>query len=295
MQLLFFLQELRTPFLDFIFLVFTSMGGSIVIFSLLCFIYWCINKKLAYHIFFTYFLSGLIVQGMKITFRIERPWILSSKLSPVSDAVSEATGYSFPSGHTQAATSIYSNIALHYKKKTTYIISSFIIFLVMLSRMYLGCHTLKDVLVAFFISIIVAFIVNYFGLNYTLTNSIRFILTLLILCSSIGLIIYSYYVVNTELSPLTLVMDSFSIGGAGIGFAIAWYIEQKWIKYNPGNTRYISHKIIKFIFGLFIALLIKEGLKLIPLDEAIISTFRYAIFVLWIIAIYPFILKKINF
>ena len=60
----------------------------------------------------------------------------------------EATGYSFPSGHTQCAASLYGSIARSSKKRAVQIGFAAIALLVGFSRMYLGVHTPKDVLVA---------------------------------------------------------------------------------------------------------------------------------------------------
>lgn len=68
--------------------------------SVLCFFYWCYDKKFARRIGLTYFSSGLVVQNLKIIFRIPRPWILDPDFHPVQSAIPHATGYSFPSGHT---------------------------------------------------------------------------------------------------------------------------------------------------------------------------------------------------
>ena len=53
------------------------------------------TKKLAYTIGLTYFFSGLLVQGLKITFRIPRPWVLDPDFQAVPSAVPGATGLLF--------------------------------------------------------------------------------------------------------------------------------------------------------------------------------------------------------
>ena len=149
MEFLYFLESIRNGFLDIFFIICTSFGEELVLISLFAVIYWCINKTLAYRIAFSYFLSGIAVQGLKIHFRIERPWVIDPDFKPVEQVIDTATGYSFPSGHTQSSTSLYSSIAFHFKKRAVYIGAFILIAAVMFSRMYLGCHTPKDVLVSF--------------------------------------------------------------------------------------------------------------------------------------------------
>jgi membrane-associated phospholipid phosphatase len=64
------------------------------------------------------------------------------------------TEYSSPSGHTQGASSFYSAISI-YLKKVIYFISAVIIFLVGYSRMYLGVHYPKDVIVGVILGILI--------------------------------------------------------------------------------------------------------------------------------------------
>ena len=101
MTFLWFLSEHRTPALDKIMQLVTYFGQEIIIIALICALYWCADKRFAYLLGFTYFTAGLCVQTLKITFRIPRPWILDTNFSAVESAVPAATGYSFPSGHTQ--------------------------------------------------------------------------------------------------------------------------------------------------------------------------------------------------
>ena len=96
MELLRFFEGIRTPFLDTVIGFITQLGDETVGILLLCLIFWCINKRAAYGIGIAYFLSGLTVQGMKICFRIDRPWIIDPTFKPVESALEHATGYSFP-------------------------------------------------------------------------------------------------------------------------------------------------------------------------------------------------------
>ena len=96
MDFLHVLAELRTPFGEHFFQFATYFGQEVIIIAVICTLYWCVDKRFAYQLGFTYFLAGLCVQTLKITFRIPRPWILDPSFSPVESAVPAATGYSFP-------------------------------------------------------------------------------------------------------------------------------------------------------------------------------------------------------
>ena len=112
MELLHYFASVRTPFLTALFQCFTLFGEELVVIIVLCLLYWCFDKDLAYKVSFGFFLSGLLVQGAKVTFRIDRPWIADPQFEAVERAMETATGYSFPSGHTQGAFALYGTLGL---------------------------------------------------------------------------------------------------------------------------------------------------------------------------------------
>ncbi len=291
MEFLYFLESIRNVFLDIFFIICTSFGEELVLISLFAVIYWCINKTLAYRIAFSYFLSGIAVQGLKIHFRIERPWVIDPDFKPVEQVMDTATGYSFPSGHTQSSTSLYSSIAFHFKKRAVYIGAFILIAAVMFSRMYLGCHTPKDVLVSFVVTIVISLAVSLIYDNFNSSLLTDIIVAILIFLLSAGLFGYSYYLVDAGITSDVLAMDGFKAAGAGAGFAVGWFIEKRYIKFNPKNS-HIWLQIVKVIAGLAGALIIKSGLKLILGNTMVTNTVRYFFVILWIAVFFPLIIKK---
>ena len=148
MSVLYWFEGIRNPIFDTFFSWVTYLGHELIPIAIICILYWCCNKKLAYKIGFSFFSSGLTTQTLKITFRVDRPWVIDPNFKPVGNAVDEATSYSFPSGHTQAATSVYSSLALAVKRNWLKILFIGAFIIVGISRIYLGVHTLKDVAAA---------------------------------------------------------------------------------------------------------------------------------------------------
>lgn len=292
MEFLYFLESIRNGFLNVFFIICTSFGEELVLISLFAVIYWCINKKLAYRIAFSYFLSGVAVQGLKIHFRIERPWVLDPEFKPVEQVMDTATGYSFPSGHTQSSTSLYSSIAFHFKKRAVYIGAFVLIAAVMLSRMYLGCHTPKDVLVGFAVTIVISAAVSFVFDNFNSSLLTDILVSVLVFALSAALFGYSYYLVSTGVTTDVLAMDGFKAAGAGAGFAVGWFIEKRYIRFDPKNS-HLWVQILKVVAGLAGALVIKSGLKLILGNTMISNTVRYFFVILWIAVAFPLIIKKL--
>jgi undecaprenyl-diphosphatase len=90
--------------------------------------------------------GALLNRLLKYAFHRPRP--------SFTDPLLRLTSYSFPSGHTMAATVLYGVIAAYFftttsdwRKRTLVIMAaSFLILMVGFSRMYLGAHYLSDVL-----------------------------------------------------------------------------------------------------------------------------------------------------
>ena len=100
-------------------------------------------------------LGFLVNNVIKLTACIYRPWIRDPRILPPERALKTATGYSFPSGHTQFAASSYGSLAQRYVKERRALctLCSVMIFLAAFSRNYLGVHTPQDVIVAILCSL----------------------------------------------------------------------------------------------------------------------------------------------
>lgn len=291
MEFLYFLEGIRNSVLDIFFTICTAFGEELVLVGIFAVIYWCVNKTLAYKIAFSYFLSGAIVQTVKIGCRIDRPWVRDPGFHPVDSALTTATGYSFPSAHTQSSTSLYGSIAFHFKKAPFYVITFVLIALVMLSRMYLGCHTPMDVGAGFLITVVTAFIVNYLYDNFNSTLATDLIAMILMVGINTGLIVYSFYLIRSGITTEALAMDGFKAAGAGIGFGIGWFIEKRYIRFTPKHS-IIGIQLLKVVIGLAGALLIKSGIKLLLGDTPVVSLIRYFLVILWVVVAFPLIIKK---
>ncbi len=81
---------------------------AVTLLPLLSFVvFWVIDKKWGYRFIFTQSVADVLGGLMKLTVCAYRPWIRSELIQPAGDSKVAATGYSFPSGHTVAATTLY--------------------------------------------------------------------------------------------------------------------------------------------------------------------------------------------
>ena len=290
MRFLWFLESIRTPFLDTAFSVITRLGEEMVLIVVFCLVFWCINKKTGYVIGIVFFLSALIVQGMKPIFRIDRPWITDPAFSPVDGVVGAATGYSFPSGHTQAASAYLVPLGVMFKHKALKIIFFMLVLLVAFSRLYLGVHYLSDVLASLVIAVIITIPAVKFIALAPEGKRRDIITSLVILFFAVSVILLATSLYRSGVTSAEQVRDSVLAAGAGTGFAVGMYIERTYIKFSV-KAQNIPLQIVKLIIGLAGTIGIQEGARVIG-DGLVADWIRYFLMILWLIALYPLIIKR---
>ena len=291
MELLKFFESIRVPIFDTVFNLITRLGEETVAIVILCAIFWCINKRIAYGIGVAYFLSGLTVQGMKICFRIDRPWVIDPALTPVPSALEQATGYSFPSGHTQSAVALYGSLGAQIKMKPFKVLCFIIAFLVAVSRMYLGVHTLLDVTTAIVISLLFVFITVKILADESAHKKRELALALFMVFYAGAVIIVAAILYSAGKIEQGYLTDCLKAAGAGVGFAAGMYIERIYIDFSV-KSKNIIWQIIKLVLGIVGVLVIKEGLKLIIGTGLIVDTMRYFLMLIWVTLLFPLIIKR---
>lgn len=292
MTFLWLLEGIRTPFLDKLMQGITYFGQEIIIIAVICTLYWCADKRFAYLLGFTYFSAGLCVQTLKITFRVPRPWILDPDFHAVESAVPGATGYSFPSGHTQGAACLFFPAALKLQRRGLKILCVLAFIAIGFSRMYLGCHTPQDVLVSMTLSLVVSGLIWHFQ-SFFLDDT-RYLRQIACVLGLLSLAVAGYSMILHQSGTIETkyAMDCFKAAGAGLGFAAGWYIERKHMNFTTKTSRKWM-QAAKLVIGLAGALLIKEGLPVITGNSILAKMLEYFILVLWVLVIYPYIFSKI--
>jgi len=231
------------------------------------------------------------VQGMKITFRIDRPWVADPTLKPLQSALEHATGYSFPSGHTQSATAIFGGLGAQLKQKPLMIICFLLPVLVAFSRMYLGVHTLLDVSVSLLVSFLLIYLTIKLMAGEEPNKKTEFIISLIIVLYAVAVIAVAFILYAGGTIAQSYVADCMKAAGAGVGFAAGMYIERVYIKFSVKSKNILFHAI-KFVLGIAGVLAIQEGLKLVIGSGLAANMFRYALMLMWVTVFYPLIIKR---
>ena len=294
--------------LDGFFTLISDIVLSVAIYIVIAMIYWCVNKKVGIMFAMNIALGNFVTQILKNTFCVLRPWIKDARIVPAGDAIETATGYSFPSGHTQVAVSEFGSLAV-WQKKSKIIVSicGVMVFLVMLSRNYLGVHTPQDVIASFIITVgVIA--MNLFLLSWVEKGKNRDIIFFSVgMAICIGAFLYNVlkpYPMDMSSDGKLLVDSSEMIieGGVGIGcatgFLLGWFIDRRFVKYEVPNT--LKRKIWVFLVGAVLTVItvffvcdpIKDSMETMGATLGCLGEALYFIIAfLVIMAIYPAAVK----
>jgi membrane-associated phospholipid phosphatase len=120
-----------------------SQVGSVISLTLLvAFVYWCVDTRLGIRLGITLLISNNIYSVLKLAFHSPRPyWV-----DPNVKAWAAEPSFGFPSGHSMMSASVWGIFSLSTRKRRWIAGAFFLIFLIGISRMYLGVHFLADVL-----------------------------------------------------------------------------------------------------------------------------------------------------
>ena len=145
-----------------IFLSITAVG-EVWFPVLICSIYyWCFDSKKGMYLYTLVGFHFMFGQLLKIMTGVYRPWILCDKIQPVEAAMLHSSGYSFPSGHSSMAASLFGGLAYIFRKKLFICFSFvFLILLIAFSRLWLCVHTPQDVIAGMLIGAVWVFFVKF--------------------------------------------------------------------------------------------------------------------------------------
>lgn len=291
--------------LDGFFELVTKLGEASIVTLLVAAMYWCVDKREGIFLMLTFYYNRVINAFVKITACVYRPWILDARVTPVEGAIADATGYSFPSGHSANAASFFGGLTL--KKGRNIIIKVILIVVVLLigfSRNYLGVHTPQDVIVSLVLAAVLLFAFKYL-LDWVDKNPNKDWIVLVsgaALC--VILIIYAAlkgYPVdydaagNVIVDPNKMSVDAFKNAGMGLGFIIGWFLERRFIKFSVEGKWYI--RVIRYAVCIGVYFLLKEfAAPLIPqlISGGVGKAIEQFIVILYITAGAPLIINLMN-
>ena len=293
MQLLYILEQLRTPAVTKALSALTYFGGVYGFMVLSIIVFWCIDKRCGYFMLSLGFIGTVINQFLKIIFRIPRPWVLDPSFQPVESAVADATGFSFPSGHTQNVFATFGGVFAWTKKTWLKIVCAVLIVLVAFSRMYLGVHTPLDVGVSIVVGIVllVALYPMFRGLEAHPNRFYGFFAVLAVLLAAF--LLYSYlwpfpdwmYAEEHVVNLIEARHNASLLTGALAALTIAYTLDIRRTRFDTKAVWWAQ--ILKVVLGLVITLALIEGPKAILGRSDAVTAVRYFLGVLFAAGVWP--------
>ena len=259
------------------------LGEETLIILLVVALWFAVDKKLAQQVFFVT-ATSLSVNGIIKNFaQVPRPF--TKGISCVR--VDTATGYSFPSGHTQGFATWSSFFAIKVKKIWLSVLVGVLITLVAVSRLYLGAHYPSDVIVAVVLGVSLSAFGNYLFVKVKDTKKL-YLGTFLIMTPFIA---YFLYVADP------LFADLFKTFGMIGGMVVVSFLDEKTepLSYEVAWWK----KVIRIVLGVVIAVALKEVIKRMNVFEVMpislfIDAIRYFVVVMAVGVLCPLLFKKIK-
>ena len=287
----------RNAVLDGVFSALTYLGSEVVFLAAALLIFWCIDKRQGYYVFLVGAVGTVCNQFLKLAFRVPRPWVLDPEFQIVESARAGATGYSFPSGHTQNIVGTTAAIFASRKEAWVRVVCVVLMVLVPFSRMYLGVHTPLDVGVAFVLAIaLAAALYPAFRTEAAAKRSTPWLLAgVSVLCA--GYLLYASGLAGCDwpagsedhASIMNGQKNAYSLLGALLGFLIVYFVDEKKLHFDVRAPFF--GQVCKLLLGLALTLGIKSGLK--PLLRLVFggsqaeSAVRYFLLVLFAGIVWP--------
>ena len=292
MQVLYALESIRTPWLDAVMAAITHLGEETVFMVAALLVFWCVSKRQGYYLLAVGFAGTVLNQFLKLLFRIPRPWVLDSDFTIVESARAQATGYSFPSGHTQNAIGTFGGVARFTQRKWVRVTAIVIAVLVPLSRMYLGVHTPLDVGVAAVIAVALVFaLYPVMARSESEPRVMAAVLAVMLALAAGYLLFVSAYPFPADVDAANLasgVENAWKLLGATAGMLAGWWLDVKYIHFDTRGAWYVQ--AVKLAGGLALILAIRGGLKAplaALLGAGVGGAVRYAVVVLFAAAVWP--------
>ena len=260
MEFLYILEKMRDPFLNKVMLAVTSLGEETAFLVIGLIMFWCFSKRQGYYLMSVGFLGTITSQAMKIACKVPRPWVKDPNFTILEEAREAASGYSFPSGHTQTAVGTFGAIAKNTNDDYVRFVSVMLAILVGFSRMYIGVHTPADVIVGAAIS--VAFIFILHPLMFGKKDRTFPVLVAVAAISVIYLVVMECANFPADIDAHNLESarkNAYTLTGATIGLAVVYPLEKKYVNFEESAIWWVQ--IIKAALGLGVVLAVKEGLR----------------------------------
>lgn len=300
MDILYALEKIRTPFWNGVMSAVTQLGGEVIFIVAAVVVFWCVSKWEGYYLMTIAFCGTVLNQFLKLICRVPRPWVRDPNFTIVESARAEATGYSFPSGHTQNAIGLFGGMARWGGRRWVRLGLTALALVIAFSRMYLGVHTPADVGVSLVLA--AALVLGLYPLMRRAQEKPRYmgyVLAAMLVVSGAFVVFVEAYGFSADTDAENLasgIGNAWKMLGAVAGMTLAWLLDRRYIHFETQAVWWVQ--VIKVVVGMALLLVIKSGLKapLLALlgHEGLAGGVRYFLLVLVAGAVWPLVFRPMS-
>ena len=218
------------------------IGEMNTVLIIIALIYWCANKEFGKYLLMGWSGNRVINGLLKVTACVYRPWIRDPRIVPDSAALAAATGYSFPSGHSMNAASLFGGGAIRKElSKGLRIVLGIIVVLIAFSRNFLGVHTPQDILIGTGAGLLVMWLTGKL-IAWVDKNPGKDIMVACIgIAGAVAVAVFaavkSYPMDYNEAGELLvdgakMANDTYKGVGWCVGYLIGWILEKRCVKFS---------------------------------------------------------------
>ncbi len=300
------LQQFREgagSFLTDFFAKMTFLGELNTVIVIMALVYWSVSKDFGTFLLMGWSGNRLVNGVLKVTACAYRPWIRDARIVPYGTAITTATGYSFPSGHTMNAATVYGGGAVRKDMpRGLRAALAILIVLVGFSRIFLGVHTPQDVLVGIAAGIIVmvlmAKLMQWLSAHPDKDRAVVLVGILLAAAVALYAGLKPYPADYNEAGQLLvdgkkMANDTFKGVGWCAAFLIGWLMERRFVGFSTEVSmktrvsRAVTGLLSYYAFSLILVPLVKNWIA--GPAGTIISCFLQMFYVTFL---FPLLLKK---
>jgi membrane-associated phospholipid phosphatase len=267
----------------------TLLGSANFYVALIAIGYWTWDKGSSRRAALLLLASSYANYWLKVSLRNPRP--------PTSNWLpgTEASNYSFPSGHAQSSTTVWGWISLKGRMAWIWGLSMAIILLVGLSRVYIGVHWMGDILLGWSVGAVLLMAALRLE-DWASSFSSRYGADTIYL----GLVVLGLVsMVLTEiLLPVNLagMEDNFgSNGGFMVGLGIGFLLEKRYVNFEVPESGDRRRVVLRVVIGLTLVMMVMFGLSpLLPSEVYWLRAARYALSVITALFLWPYVFTRLN-
>lgn len=300
MDILYALEKIRTPFWNGVMSAVTQLGGEVIFIVAAVVVFWCVSKWEGYYLMTIAFCGTVLNQFLKLVCRVPRPWVRDPNFTIVESARAEATGYSFPSGHTQNAIGLFGGMARWGGRRWVRLGLTALALVIAFSRVYLGVHTPADVGVSLVLA--AALVLGLYPLMRRAQEKpqyMGYVLAAMLVVSGAFVVFVEAYGFSADTDAENLasgIGNAWKMLGAVAGMTLAWLLDRRYIHFETQAVWWVQ--VIKVAVGMALLLAIKSGLKapLLALlgHEGLAGGVRYFLLVLVAGAVWPLVFRPMS-